>query len=101
MTKLGSPITLQPKPCLLGIFPDVGINKSLTVFLHEMLFIARKVIARVWMRPEPPELSHWLAEVNSVLPYKKLVYSHRGCPAKYEKIWGKWLNSSATCTQER
>lgn len=46
---MGSPITLQPKPCLLGIFPDPELNKFTKIFLHESLFSAHKVIAKVWM----------------------------------------------------
>lgn len=68
--KMGSPITLQPKPCLLGIFPDPEVNKFTKLFLHETLFSARKVIARARMRPNPPEFLQWLIEVN-VLLYKK------------------------------
>lgn len=49
------------------------------------------------MRPDPPELAHWITEVNTVLPYKKLIYAHRGCPTKYEKIWEKWLKAPETC----
>lgn len=65
---MGSPITLQPKPCLLGIFPEPELNKFTKIFVYETLFSAKKVIARVWMRPIPPELSHWIVEVNNTLP---------------------------------
>lgn len=59
---MGSPITCQPKPCLLGIFLDPEFNKFTKLILNETLFSAQKVIARVWMRPNPPEISHWIAE---------------------------------------
>lgn len=95
---MGSPVTLQPKLCLLGILSDPEINKFQKVFVHETLFSARKVIARAWMRPNPPEFPHWLAEVNNTLPYKKLIYIHRGCPLKYEQIWDRWTQSPDTCT---
>lgn len=86
---MGSPITVQPKSYLLGIFPEPELDKFTKIFLHETLFSTRKVKARVWMRPTPPEFSQWIVEVNNTLPYKKLVYSHRGCPSKYEKIWDR------------
>lgn len=95
--KMGSPITLQPKPCLLGIFPDPDFDKFTKIFLHETLFSARKIIARSWMRPTPPEFVQWLIEINTVLPYKKLMYSNRGCPSKYDKIWDRWLKTPETC----
>lgn len=94
---MGSPVTLQPKIWLLGILSDPEINKFNKTFLHETLFSAQKVIARVWMSPNPPEITHWIAEVNNTLPYKKLIYSHRGCPSKYDKIWDKWTKIPETC----
>lgn len=42
---IGSPIALEPKQCLLGIFPDT-VDKFTKVFLHETLFSVRKIIAR-------------------------------------------------------
>lgn len=83
---MGSPITVQPKSCLLGIFPEPELDKFTKIFLLETLFSARKVIARVSM----------IVEVNNTLPYKKLVYTHRGCPSKYDKIWERWLKASET-----
>lgn len=92
---MGSPLALQPKPCLLGIHPESDMNKCIKIFLNETLFSARKVIARQWMRTNPPEFSAWLIEVNSIR-YKKLIYTHRGCPAKYGKIWDRWLQAPET-----
>lgn len=94
---MGFPITLQPKLCLLGIFPEPELDTFTKIFLNETLFSAKKFIARVWMRPNPPELSYCIAEVNNALPYKKLIYSHRGCPSKYERIWDRWLKAPETC----
>lgn len=93
---MGSPITLNPKSCLLGIYPEPDINKFIKIFLDETLFSARKTIPGQWMRPTPPEFKMWLMEVNNGLKYKKLIYSHRGCPSKYDKIWDKWLQAPET-----
>lgn len=94
---MGSPLTLHPKPCLLGIFPEPDMDKFTKIFSNETLFSARNVIARLGMRPNPPELTNRIVEVN--LPYKKkLIYSHRGCPSKYNKIWDRWLQTFETST---
>lgn len=77
---MGSPLTLHPKPCLLGIFPELDMDKFTKNFFNKTLFSVRKVIAMLWMRPNPPELTNWIVEVNNTLPYKKLMYSNRGCP---------------------
>lgn len=53
---MGSPITLNPKSCLLGIYPEPDINKFTKVFLNETSFSARKTIARHWMKHTPPRV---------------------------------------------
>lgn len=94
---MGSPIALGPKQCLLGIFTDT-VDKFTKIFLHEALFSVRKIIARKWMRPSPPSFAEWKIEVNATLPYKKYIYINRGCAAKYNKIWDRWLQESETCS---
>lgn len=93
---MGSPLALDPKVCILGISPD-AIEKFTKTFLQETLFSARKIIARKWMRPEPPNIE-WKRDINTTLPYKKFLYINRGCPDKYNKIWDRWLQESETCT---
>lgn len=95
---MGSPLSLDPKQCLLGIFPDLDLDKYTKLFLHESLFSDKKFIARQWMRSTPPSFSEWKADVNTTLPYKKCMYLNIGCPDKYNKTWDKWLKSSTTCT---
>lgn len=95
--EMGSPLRLCPKQCLLGICPDPDSDKFHIIFLKETLFIARLLIARKWLRIETPTIQEWIAAVNIVLPYKKEIYAHIGCPSKYEKIWNSWLGNSTTC----
>lgn len=94
---MGSPVTLDPKQCLLGVFPS-PMEKYTKVFLQETLFSCRKIIARKWMRPLPPEIKEWKAEVNGTLPYKRVIYINRGCPDKHNRIWDRWLQDSETCS---
>lgn len=94
---MGSTLALDPKQCLLGLFPDT-INKFTKTFLHETLFSARRVIAKNWMRPLPPKFVEWKVDINNTLPYKKCMYINRGCPAKYNKTWDHWVQDSNTCS---
>lgn len=94
---MGSPVQLEPKVCVLGLLPDITIDKFSAIFLYETLFCARKLVARHWMRAIPPTFQDWIKVVNTSLPYKKVIYKHRGCPAKYNKIWDKWLDNTNTC----
>lgn len=95
---MGSPIPLDPKLCLLGLFPDTAMDKYLAIFLGETLFCARKLVAKRWMRTASPTIRDWIGEINATLPYKVL-YRHRGCPAKYNKIRDRWLDNTNTCTE--
>lgn len=71
---VGSPVSLDPRQCLLGLFPDTEIDIYTLRFPHEMLFVARKIIARNWIQAAYPTLAAWLAEINNTLPYKKIIY---------------------------
>lgn len=95
---MGSPVQLDPKPCLLGLLPDATMDRFLAIFLSETLFCARKLVAKHWMRTISPTIRAWVGEVNASLSYKKVLYRHRGCPAKYHKIWDRWLDNTNTCT---
>lgn len=95
---MGSPLTLCPRQCLLGLLPVSEEEKYLSIFLQETLFTARMQIAQLWLRPTSPTTQQWKRAVNLTLPYKKVLYTHHGCPGKYHKIWDRWLNESSTCT---
>ena len=71
--KMGSPVVLDPKLCLLGLLPDVEIDKYQATFLNETLFMARRGIAKVWMQAQPPSIRQWKRYVNDALPFKKFV----------------------------
>lgn len=71
-------------------------DKYSHAFMQETLFYARLVIARKWLRQETPSFAMWMAAINAALPYKRLIFQHRGCPSKFNKLWDKWLESSST-----
>lgn len=83
---MGSPVGLDPKLCLLGLLPDTDVDKYLAIFLYKTLFLARKVIAKAWMQAEPPTLQNWKKDMNDTLPYRKLIYTHRGRLQKFANI---------------
>lgn len=93
---MGSPIPLTPQCCVLGILDVPDVSGTQLTFLHETLFQARKLIARNWMNDHVPLLSEWIRIINASLPYKKLVYIHRGRPEKFDKIWSTWQESPRT-----
>lgn len=95
---MGTPVGMDPKLCLLGLLPDVEVDKYQTIFLCESLFLARKVVAKAWMQAVAPSLRDWKREINTVLPYRKMIYIHRGRPQKFSNVWDRWLEDGETCT---
>ena len=61
---MGSPVVLDPKLCILGLLPDVEVDKYHTIFIFETLFLARKVIAQRWMQNVPPTVQLWKKAVT-------------------------------------
>lgn len=96
---MGTPVGMDPKLCLLGLLPDIDVDKYQAIFIYETLFLARKVIAKVWMQALPPTLQGWKREINTTLPYRKMIHMHRGHPQKFASVWDRWLEDGETCTQ--
>lgn len=40
----------------------------------------------------PPTVKVWVAAVRNTIQMEKLIYQHRGCSHKYEKLWDPWLD---------
>lgn len=93
----GLPLTLCPKHYLLGLLRDQDTNRH-HIFLQETLFMARLLIARVWLKASTPTLR--MAAISQSLPYKKVIYIHIKCPSKYHKIWDRWLDLACTSTEK-
>lgn len=98
LPKMGSPVALDPKLCLLGLLPDADIDKYLATFMYETLFLARKTVDQTWMQALPPTIQRWKRDINDTLLFQKLIYTHRGCPLKYYKVWDRCLGGGETCT---
>ena len=95
---MGTPVGMDPKLCLLGLVPDVDVDKYQNIFMCESLFVARKVVAKAWMRERAPTLEDWKREVNTTLPYRRMIYIQRGHPQKFSIVWDRWLADGETCT---
>lgn len=64
--------------CRLVLLPDVDVDKYQAIFIYETLFLARKFVSKVWMQAIHPTLQGWKKEINDTLPYRKMIYNHRG-----------------------
>lgn len=82
----------DPKHCLLNVIDELGWEESTRVAITRVMFMARKLIMTHWISEEPPAHKEWINAIGELLQKEKIIYQHRGCPQKFEKIWGLWLN---------
>lgn len=64
--------------------------------LVSLLFDARKAITLHWKKQAPPSIFFWKQLITNNLPLYRDTYAHCGCPAKYDKVWAKWLANPTT-----
>ena len=90
----GVEFVLDPKVFLLSYLGEVEGDRYTKLSITFALFYARREILLRWRGTELPTVSSWLATIHRVLPLYRLTYEGRNCPAKFEKIWSKWIDSS-------
>lgn len=56
--RMGSPLTVCPRQCVLGLLSLPESEKYLNIFLQETLFLVRLQIAKLWLRESPPRCSN-------------------------------------------
>ena len=82
----------DPKRCLLLILEELEWEEGTKVAVIRSLFLARKLIMSHWIAEEPPSLKEWINIMGEMLRKEKVIYQHRGCSLKFEKLWGRWLD---------
>ena len=90
------PNICNPLRCLLGHIDDETISKNMQTFLRIVLFYAKKSITFHWKSPSLPTITFWLTTINRAIPLYKMTYEARGCPKKFLKVWGSWVDSEST-----
>lgn len=93
---LETEIPFNPVVCLFGILDEEVWPHHTRIMLRETLFFAQKTIALRWMDRRPPRLHIWKNLINKAMLYEKLVYIHRRCPTKFDKVWDPWRLSPLT-----
>lgn len=88
---LGWTVPLSPLPLLLGVMESLDGSRTDKLFLGVATMVAKRDIAVAWKDPASPPITKWRKEVDWCAMQEKPVYEARGCPAKYGRIWDKWL----------
>lgn len=88
--KISLPLDLRA--CLLGVIEKQDWEAHTKEAFHRVLFQAREWIMIHWKSEDPPKIREWVKNVGKVLRMEKLIYQHRGCTLKYERLWALWLD---------
>ena len=86
-------IPLDPKQCLLNLLDELEWEPLTREAITRALFMARKLIMRHWISEEPPTVREWITALGSTLRMEKVIYQHRGCSGKFERLWDSWLGT--------
>ncbi|KAJ1155328.1 hypothetical protein NDU88_008058 [Pleurodeles waltl] len=89
-------IEREPLPLLLGIMGDTRLRRSDRAFLGMACLIAKRDIMADWKARCAPTLTKWRRGLDRCAHREKLVYEARGCPNKYDRVWGKWEAAATT-----
>lgn len=85
-------IPREPVVCLLGALDEEALTPSAHTAVLRLLYIARKLIAQLWITPRVPTGKQWVEQVNKLLIREKLTYQHRKAPRKFYSLWQAWLD---------
>ncbi|XP_069605738.1 uncharacterized protein [Ranitomeya imitator] len=93
----GCKVPREPVVCLLGCVDEIGVDNNLKIAIARLLYMARKVIARNWIREEPPSRGEFLQYVKQGLTLEKGIYKKRGKIETFNKLWSSWIASNVKC----
>ena len=85
-------LPVSPELVLLGVQDDEQRPRYVKLLLSLLFFYAKKAILLKWTSRAPPTVGAWMDAVNAVLPLYKMTYMNWGCPWKFERVWGPWIN---------
>ena len=88
---LDAVVPRDPAYVLLGIPNDVDLPRHQLIFCNLGLVVAKRDIARRWGAQECPTLDEWRVGMDMYMAAERTTYRARGCPRKFKKIWGSWL----------
>lgn len=87
-------IDATPLTCILGHVEDLSSTPENKLAIARVLYMARKVIVRHWLDPQPPTFTEFINKVQWLISLEKGIYLKRDMTAKFEKIWADWLEFS-------
>lgn len=87
-------IPLDPRHCILNLLDELEWDSHVREALTRALFVACKLIMMHWRSEAPPSFKGWITALGNILKMEKIIYQHRGCSKKIEKLWEPWLGTN-------
>ena len=78
------------KTALLGIWDPRDLTRHQKILVNMGFMIAKRDSAQKWGSVMTPTFPEWEAGMDKCMALEKEIYKGRGCPKKFEKIWGGW-----------
>lgn len=89
---LEADIQPEARRCLLNVWEPTDLSVHVKSWVMLALMIAKRNIAQKWGAAQPPTLEKWKQGLDWAMFAEKSVYSARGCPKKWTKVWEPWNN---------
>ncbi|CAJ0949822.1 unnamed protein product [Ranitomeya imitator] len=83
----------DPLVCVLGYVEEIITDKLYKMFIARLLFIARKLIAKFWIREEPPTRRDFMKQVDHIIALERSIYARRNKMDLFDRLWNPWLES--------
>lgn len=93
-------IPLNPKCSLLNILEEIIEDELRRIAVRRALFHAHKLMLLLWKSLDPPMHKSWVSSVGTSLLLESHIFIRRGCPGRFEKLWGLWLDTPGLSPQE-
>ena len=87
---IGDNREVTPKWCLLNTWTPTDAPRSQRLWATLGAMVAKRNIAKLWGSNLTPKLEDWKNDKDWNGISERAVYSSRGCPQKWSKVWGKW-----------
>ena len=94
MTRLKEAVGVQfegpLKTAILGVWEPSDLTRHQKTLVNIGFMNAKRDIAQKWGSEVTPRLVEWEADMDKCMTLEREIYKGRGCPRKFEKIWGGW-----------
>lgn len=90
------PNICSPLLGILGVIEDDVMRNNTRMFLRLLFYYVRKLIVLNWIKRDHLTLGAWKRLINANTTLYKMTYEARGSKKKFNRVWGRWINTKET-----